>query len=1439
MCVRAMNGLASAGLITMDEASCIEATEAGRLMSFYYLDLETMKLIMKIQGNESLERMLTIICECHELADMHLRVDERRCLNALNRSNTSATIRFPMKGKINTRQMKLSCIIQAVLGCLPIPDPSLNQEAMKVMRIAERICKCLVSYVTRPELISQQQTFFSAILNSIILAKCSVAHLWENSPFVSRQLRGIGPTFSTLLATAGKVNFILIEETHPRDLERIMNKGPPAGNLLRKQISLLPKYQLAATPIDEKTVSVELLLLNQSHMSENMEHLTAGTTHKSYLIAGDSKNHVLLLTTFKDNDLISVFNGTMKFEITRKHDLEHKIMVKCISSTFVGIDVECEYTFMNLVRVSYDANFDNNCETFFENESKPLSLPKNYTKGRKRKISEPVAQSKEKQKKELALAEKIRLLKESFDKKSNKIKYLQKTKDQTENVLNELNEIDCVKRSNEPLLNVDIENVDNVTPNNKLEDSFDNETISNILIDIENEITKNYKIYKSNKQEKCWPGPINDKFVEKKGSNYKFLELKLNKNVVLSDDEGDSNKNNGFSESIKKHVANYMENSRNNPVNSDLTANNLCIDTHRQSYINDLLPLSKLSVFDKDATSPIRKYSNVIHNNIDENIISNRRKDEELIDDIIDEKIITVDVRKHTAEILDSTKHQERSLQNHNIIIATNNRGTSVIDNKNKQNLLDTGDEKISLNEKHISNILELTKDKESLLSNNEVIVTKKNECSKFNGQNQNEFLYDITEANFGVKEKHRIKLIESINSLTDITNDQFTKNNTENICSVTQNNILNVNTNELVRDGNNLVENTNEPTKEANNMESNGVKIIDDKMKFQSQQGTCILSNNDIVIAKKKKFAHAPDTSLYNDSIVRINKNDTSCLNNESSNVMSENIRTNYNFNSGNSKLYKNNYDGLSSPCTVAKNVSAIYVDNLINNERNYFLEYNEKSTSLYNDSISKIKHYTLNSNPRPKLSDLNQDSMIINETNSSYKSNVSTKKYVFTGDQYDMHTNSLENVQVHIFKKIKIDLDITEIICDKSKINKSIFESTDNNAVLNNTSKLSDKATNKENNDLNKSNNRDLIVTKYADNINILDLTSKKNNDLIIFESKKEGNDNKNIQNTYIKDTAPVQIENNDNTNNSFEDPKISGTIENKEQSVDETAIKKILAKYSTKLRQNKNCDLKTIYPIHKIRKVDEPKLKSFSSPKPFKLSAIDRLHLNLESLCDPVVPDNRINSNINVSQTERDLNSNPVAYQPSKYYYGTDCSNNHINTCSEGNTVDGSNWTQYSPPLTNNEFSQINVNIDNNLLDPKTLLKYYNDDEDTNIVPPPVEFSDNTYNAYSPNASDTYINLPTQRSQLPRIDSFETIDVDIAPIEEIETWHVTDGDLLQNNFPIEPSASSYLRNDNNDNLPSNFSPVFSGRRLLSQFKLNSKDKLKPKWKSGFLRR
>lgn len=48
LCVKAMHGLNTSGLISMDEACCIQSTDAGRIMSVYYINVGTMKDIMKV-----------------------------------------------------------------------------------------------------------------------------------------------------------------------------------------------------------------------------------------------------------------------------------------------------------------------------------------------------------------------------------------------------------------------------------------------------------------------------------------------------------------------------------------------------------------------------------------------------------------------------------------------------------------------------------------------------------------------------------------------------------------------------------------------------------------------------------------------------------------------------------------------------------------------------------------------------------------------------------------------------------------------------------------------------------------------------------------------------------------------------------------------------------------------------------------------------------------------------------------------------------------------------------------------------------------------------------------------------------------------------------------------------------------------------------------------
>ncbi|XP_061715717.1 metacaspase-2-like isoform X2 [Cydia pomonella] len=218
---------------------------------------------------------------------------------------------------------------------------------------------------------------------------------------------------------------MLLEESHPRDLERIMNKGPPAGNIIRKQVSLLPKYQLTVTPIDARSVTIHLMLLNHNHLSENMDQLTAGDSHKSYLIVGDSENYLLLLTQFTDKDFISVYDGTMKYEVTRKLQNEHKILIHCVSSVIVGIDVQADYLFLDLESQApreIDHALWPNLNTSRPNISIRQTAITDVYKERKRKNDSDITQCKEKKKRDYTLTQKLNALKESFCKTSKILK---------------------------------------------------------------------------------------------------------------------------------------------------------------------------------------------------------------------------------------------------------------------------------------------------------------------------------------------------------------------------------------------------------------------------------------------------------------------------------------------------------------------------------------------------------------------------------------------------------------------------------------------------------------------------------------------------------------------------------------------------------------------------------------------------------------------------------------------------------------------------------------------------------------------------------------------------------------------------------------------------------------------------------------------------------
>lgn len=106
-------------------------------------------------------------------------------------------------------------LIQAQLGCIPIQDFTLTQDTGRIFRNGLRVTRCMVKFnpffgtynnklhfiwliqvnlifTGLSDFLASCKNNFSALLNSLILAKCFRCKLWENSLHVSKQLEKIG-----------------------------------------------------------------------------------------------------------------------------------------------------------------------------------------------------------------------------------------------------------------------------------------------------------------------------------------------------------------------------------------------------------------------------------------------------------------------------------------------------------------------------------------------------------------------------------------------------------------------------------------------------------------------------------------------------------------------------------------------------------------------------------------------------------------------------------------------------------------------------------------------------------------------------------------------------------------------------------------------------------------------------------------------------------------------------------------------------------------------------------------------------------------------------------------------------------------------------------------------------------------------------------------------
>lgn len=121
------------------------------------------------------------------------------------------------------------------MGNLDIHDQSVLCDSSKVMRNCERLAKCQFLYkicqlliivywwfLGLIEYLETRDNCYCAMFNAITLAKCFRVKLWENSPYVSKQLTGVGAVLSRLLAKADMTTFRLIADANPRHIELVL-----------------------------------------------------------------------------------------------------------------------------------------------------------------------------------------------------------------------------------------------------------------------------------------------------------------------------------------------------------------------------------------------------------------------------------------------------------------------------------------------------------------------------------------------------------------------------------------------------------------------------------------------------------------------------------------------------------------------------------------------------------------------------------------------------------------------------------------------------------------------------------------------------------------------------------------------------------------------------------------------------------------------------------------------------------------------------------------------------------------------------------------------------------------------------------------------------------------------------------------------------------------
>ncbi|KAI3784705.1 hypothetical protein L1987_43808 [Smallanthus sonchifolius] len=359
VCVQKVNELSDYQMIwTDDDGFLLKPLESGRLMTKYYLKFDTMKHIMKAPSNCSIEDALHIVCRAEEISWIQLRRNEKKLLNDIN-NDKDGRLRFHILGdkgkikkRIQTREEKLFILANDCLTGDPLAhDLSLTQDMNSVCSNGCRIAKCMKEYFI-------YKKNYKGALNSILLAKSLHQKLWEDSPYLLKQLPGIGMVTAKALQSMGVKSFETLSEADPRKIEMVTGRKFPFGNHIKESLlSLPPKVDMKVEEITCPSYGKSKLAVTLTRLSQSPQ------TKRHYadmVVAVEEDNLIVFHEKIRVEEFTSPYSAT----VLVTSPLQGKLTVKAylFFEEFIGIDLHQKAILMK--NINYDIHHINGTKKF-------------------------------------------------------------------------------------------------------------------------------------------------------------------------------------------------------------------------------------------------------------------------------------------------------------------------------------------------------------------------------------------------------------------------------------------------------------------------------------------------------------------------------------------------------------------------------------------------------------------------------------------------------------------------------------------------------------------------------------------------------------------------------------------------------------------------------------------------------------------------------------------------------------------------------------------------------------------------------------------------------------------------------------------------------------------------------------------------------------------